>query len=421
MSFAACMISWVFASPAWAASSTGIIPNDPHWQHEWYLRQIHMPEAWISSTGSASVIVAVLDTGIDILHQDIKDNIWMNTKEIPGDGLDNDQDGYVDDVHGWNFVTNRSDLQPLRKQGQSSKAMSHGTAVASLIGGRGNDGIGMAGVAWNVRLMPLVILDADGAGTLDGLMEAIRYAVSHGASIINLSLAGLDYDEQLDQLMRRAALANVTIVAATGNDGRRKSGLNIDETPTYPACMDGSMNAVLGVSGTDTLDQKAPYANAGQVCTDLSAPGHDIFAARPQENSGTSTHPGYMEGLTGTSVAAPLVSGVAALIKSLQPSWTAEQIRHRLIQSTDPIEDSTVAVHGRLGSGRLNAAKAVQGLLPTPIIASVTTTTSTPPMVAKPVAMALRPQTPPISVKIRKRPPVKPLVKVPRAARPAAR
>ena len=368
-----------------------VIPNDPYWSHQWYLRQIHAPAAWSATTGSASVIVAVLDTGIDITHPDIRENIWTNTKEIPDDQIDNDRNGYVDDVHGWSFVNNTPAIQPVKTLDQSLQAYSHGTAVASLIGARGNDGVGIAGVAWNVRIMPLVVLDADGSGHLDGLLNAIRYAVNQGAQIINLSLAGVDYDENLDQLMRRVAQANVLIVVATGNDPRTKTGLNLNTTPVYPACMDGNINAVLGVSGTDTLDQKAPYANAGSACTDLSAPAQQIFAARPIDTQTSTTFPGYFPSLTGTSLAAPLVSGVAALIKSLQPTWTAQQIRDRLIATADPVEDSTVMVPGRLGAGRLNAAKALEGLIPAPVSTSSTplfiasTTSSTSPVIKKSV------------------------------------
>ena len=364
-----------------ATSSKSIIPNDPYWDRQWYLRQMGLPEAWTVTTGTSAVTVAVIDTRIDIEHPDLKENIWRNLKEVPGDGLDNDRDGYIDNVNGWNFVNNSPNVQPFAVRHQSMEAWSHGTLVASLIGARGQNNTGIAGVNWNVKIMPLVVLDAEGEGSLEGLLEAIRYAVNHGASIINLSLAGFDYDEQLDQLLRRVAQANVLVVSATGNDTKTKQGLDIEKTPVYPACMDGSINAVLGVSGTDTLDQKAPYANHGKRCTDVAAPALEIFGARPTlqyDEDDRPEHPGYLEGMTGTSLAAPLVSGVASLIKSIQPTWTAQQILKRIMETADAVDGSSPSVLGRLGAGRINAARALNGLGPVikPAIAPQTATST---------------------------------------------
>ncbi|MSR85578.1 hypothetical protein EXS71_04065 [Candidatus Uhrbacteria bacterium] len=373
-----------------SSSSTMVIPNDTFWNKQWYLRQIHAPEAWTVATGSHRVIVAVIDGGVDITHPDLQQNIWINDKEIAGDGIDNEHDEYIDDVHGWNFVKNTADVRPVYKSVQLEDTWSHGTLVASLIGARGNDGLGISGVAWNVRLMPLVVLDGNGQGDVNDMMRAIRYAVSHGASIINLSLVGYEYTDELDRLMRNAADAGVVIVAATGNDGDNKEGINLDEIPAYPVCDNGDKNVVIGVSATDTLDQKAPYANYGRSCTDISAPGQELFAARPSypHNSGraTSTIPGYLDGVTGTSLAAPLVSGVAALIKSVRPEWTVAQIRDRILQTADPIEADVYPGHkGKLGFGRLNAGRALAGLvpIPAPTIASVSVkkkVTRRPPM-----------------------------------------
>ncbi len=349
-----------------------LIPDDTFWQKEWYMRQINAPGAWAVTTGSPNVIVATIDAGVDINHADLQKNIWTNTKEIPGDGIDNDHDGYIDDVHGWNFVSRTGDVRPERKDRQLEETWSHGTMVASLIAGRGNDGIGVAGVAWNVRVMPLVVLDADGQGEYEAIMAAMRYAVSHGASVINLSLVGFDENDELTELIRNASNAGVVIVAATGND-ENKDGMNLDQIPAFPVCGDGSRNYVLGVSGTDTLDQKAPYANFGKRCTDVSAPAQEFFVARPSyphDTKATSSVPGYIGGMTGTSLAAPLVSGVAALIKSVRPSWTSAQIRERIVMTSDAIEDNlTLGQKGGLGHGRLNAARALEGLGLAPVVA----------------------------------------------------
>ncbi|MDP3794023.1 MAG: S8 family peptidase, partial [Candidatus Uhrbacteria bacterium] len=316
---------------------------------------------------------------------DLAVNIWTNVKEIPGDGLDNDGDELIDDVHGWNFVTNSPDVRPVFKDKQFEDAWSHGTVTASLLGAKGNNDIGIAGVIWNVRIMPLVVLGAEGEGKIVNLSKAIRYAVSHGAAIINFSLVGYEYDEALDRLIQNTVKAGVVVVTATGND-EQKAGLNIDDIPVYPACYDGTSNMVLGVSGTDTLDQKAPFANYGKSCTDVAAPAQELFAARPSyphdRERATSTVPGYIDRMTGTSLAAPLVSGVAALIKSVRPEWTPQQIYRRIIETSDPIEDNLKPEEkGGLGAGRLNAGRALAGLAAGTIVAASTSVSSSVPSV----------------------------------------
>lgn len=341
-----------------------VIPNDPRWAGQWYLRQIGAPQAWAVSTGTQNVIVAVIDGGIDIGHPDLRENIWINPREQAGDSFDNDRNGFRDDLHGWNFVTNSADVRPVFIPIQLEDTWSHGTMVASLIAAKGNDGIGMAGVAWNVRIMPLVVLDAEGSGTTEHIIQAIRYAVNMGAQVINLSLIGYDDDPALDEMIRRASDAGVVIVAATGNDDVSKIGTDLDKTPGYPVCADLGRDAIIGVGGTDALDQKALYANFGKKCTDLSAPGYSLLVARPSyphhEGPLSRRVPAYRDGVIGTSLAAPLVSGAAALLKSAHPEWTASQIRTRLYETADAL-DATVAsgTRGTFGYGRLNIGRAL--------------------------------------------------------------
>ena len=277
--------------------------------------------------------------------------------------MDNDKNGFTDDVRGWNFVTNSADVRPVFKTIQREDAWSHGTMVASLIGARGNNGVGMSGIAWNVRIMPLVVLDADGSGTTDDIIKAIRYAVNMGASVINLSLVGYDRDAALEEMIERATNAGVLVVAATGNDDEAKAGINLDERPAYPVCDPVGQDRVIGVGGTDPLDQKAPYANFGKRCTDLSAPGQGLFVARPSypHNPGVlaANVPNYRQNVVGTSLAAPLVSGAAALLKSLHRDWTADKIRRRLYETADPLSEGVRGTKGRLGYGRLNIGRAL--------------------------------------------------------------
>lgn len=377
------------------ATST-IFPNDPRWSQQWYLRQIGAPAAWAVSTGTRQVVVAVIDGGVDIQHPDLRENVWRNLGEIADDGIDNDQNGYIDDVHGWNFVQDSSDVRPVFRLRQLEDAWSHGTMVASLIAARGNDGIGMAGVAWNVRIMPLVVLDADGSGITRNLVSAIRYAVNQGAQVINLSVVGYDRDQALEEMMARAANAGVTIVAATGNDDRSKRGINIDEIPAYPACSDLGADAVIGVGGTDVLDQHAPFTNFGKQCTDLSAPAHALLVARPSYPHNPGVHPQnvprYRDDVTGTSLAAPLVSGAVALLKSAHPSWTPSQIRRQLYETADRLDAAMSAgTKGVFGYGRLNIGRALTSPPPPvfvagsvtsePLVPYIFTSSSTPTQV----------------------------------------
>lgn len=360
------MVSALTIQPAFASE---VVPNDSFWSRQWYLRQIHAPEAWTMSTGSHRVVVAVIDGGVDINHPDLRENIWTNPQEIPGDGIDNDNNGYVDDLHGWDFITQKNDVGPIPSRNpQSEESWSHGTFVSSLIGAKGNNGIGIAGVTWNVQIMSLVVLNGDGFGNMQSIIDAVHYAVQKHVDVINLSLSGNEYNDDLEAAIKEARNAGVFIVSATGNDEGSEVGINTDETPIYPVCMDANMNAVFGVGGTDTLDQKAPYANFGRGCTDLVAPAQEFFGARPSYRRPTDTSTttaNYLDGMTGTSLAAPLVSGAAALLKSVRPDLTPTQITDTLRYSADPIETNLEpSEQGRMGAGRLNVAKALARVMP---------------------------------------------------------
>lgn len=364
LAYFALILAFILAFPASAA--TFVIPNEtnPYWSRQWYLRQIQAPEAWRALPATTTeVIVAVIDAGVDITHPDLKDAVWVNPLEIASNGIDDDHNGFVDDIHGWNFAMNTNNVQPQEIRNQMEEAWSHGTFVASLIGARSTDHIGMVGVNQSARILPLVALDGDGFGTIQNVLKAIRYAVNQRASIINLSLAGFEESEELSEMITRARDAGVLVVAATGN-GDTPAGRDTDRQPIYPVCFDRETNAVVGVSGTDALDQHAQYANYGVRCTDLSAPGYDLFGARPsypRKEEGSRPAERYLEGMTGTSLAAPLVSGVASLLKAARPDLTVDQLHQLLITNTDNIEALLKPSEQRkMGSGRLNASKALQ-------------------------------------------------------------
>jgi subtilisin family serine protease len=361
-------------SVVFAAES--VSPNDPLYHRQWALRQIKADVAWGVTTGSRDVVVAVIDGGVDIRHPDLWPNIWINEGEVAEDGIDNDGNGFVDDVFGWNFVNGSASVLPIESPQQPDDAWSHGTIVASLLGAKGNNAEGIAGVTWNARIMPLVVLDGDGYGNIPNIVLAIRYAITRGANIINLSLTGYDNDAALDEVLREAEEANVLVVVAAGNDGDEE-GRDLAELPVYPACSGTPSSTLIAVTGTDVLDQRAPYADFGSACTDLAAPGHELIGAHPVTNAPTSlstTTQRYIDTITGTSAAAPLVSGTAALIKSIKPDWTPRQIRDRILDATDIIEEGVApGMLGKLGRGRLNVGRAVEGLVGTGSSVSIST------------------------------------------------
>ncbi|MCE9585953.1 S8 family serine peptidase [Candidatus Uhrbacteria bacterium] len=354
---------FLFVGPVHAAER--VVPNDPLYYRQWALRQIDTETAWSVTTGSRDVIVAIIDGGFDIRHPDLWSNVWVNEKEIADDGIDNDGNGYVDDIFGWNFVNNTSWVGPMDAFQQQDDAWSHGTIVASLVAARGNNAEGIAGVTWNSRFMPLVVLDGDGFGNIPSIVSAIRYAVKQGASVINLSLTGFENDQTLDDVIREAEAANVLVVVAAGNDSDQ-AGRDLAELPVYPACSANASSTLIAVTGTDVIDQRAPYADFGAACTDIAAPGHELIGAHPTKNARSShatTTPFYIDTITGTSAAAPLVSGTAALIRSVKPDWTVRQVRDRILDTADPIEAGVAFGQvGTLGRGRLNAGRALSGL-----------------------------------------------------------
>ena len=204
------------------------VPNDTFYSKQWYLRQINAEAAWDKTTGSDQVIVAVIDTGVDIDHEDLRDNVWTNAGELPGNGIDDDKNGFADDVHGWNFLANSNDVKP-HEPGASEDGFIHGTLVASLIAARGGNDVGVAGVAWNVKIMPLTALDGMGFGSSDDVAEAVRYAVTNGAQIINLSLEGYTNSTDITAALAYARSKGVLTVAASGN-ARRSDGLRSGHT-----------------------------------------------------------------------------------------------------------------------------------------------------------------------------------------------
>jgi subtilisin family serine protease len=346
-----------------AGSAMAKIPNDPSYplQAEVY-SQIGAPTAWDYTTGSSSVVVAVIDVGVDISHEDLKNNIWKNTDEIAGNGLDDDSNGYVDDVYGWNFVENNNDTAvSVIREVDDVGAVNHGTILAGLIGAQGNNSTLGTGLNWNIKIMPVRAIDNAGGGVLVNVASAVDYAVDNGADIISLSFVGFTTYPGLSAALYRAYQKGVLIVAASGNSGTDSSGnANLTKVKQYPICLDSDYveNWILGVASVDSQDHLSDFADYGS-CVDILAPGERIFSTQkfaPQ--SGFSKK--FDGGWYGTSFSAPLVAGSAALIKSVHPEWGAKEITNVLLRSADDVDKLNPAFAGQIGYGRLNVGQAVK-------------------------------------------------------------
>ncbi len=353
------VLGWAAATPAVAyvepdfAIAPELFSGDPSFGSLWGLHNtgqsggladadIDAPEAWDVTTGSRSVVIAVIDTGVDYTHRDLAANIWRNPGEIPGDGIDNDGNGFVDDVYGWDFA-NR-DADPMDDNG-------HGTHVAGTIGAVGGNGIGIVGVNWQVSIMALKFLSGSGSGSTSGAIGAINYATrmkrDFGVNVVatNNSWGGGGFSAALRDAIAAGGRENILFVAAAGNEGT-----NNDATPHYPSNYTDA--AVISVAASDRANRLASFSNVGATSVDLAAPGVSI----------TSTLPGNRYGsYSGTSMAAPHVAGVVGLLAAANPTATAAEIRRAILGTTTPVG----AFAGRMVTGGLlNAAAAVQAILP---------------------------------------------------------
>ncbi|OGY51183.1 MAG: hypothetical protein A3B89_00130 [Candidatus Buchananbacteria bacterium RIFCSPHIGHO2_02_FULL_40_13] len=351
-----------FFLTAWPVSA--YLPSDPLYSEQSYLAYINIPQAWDIAQG-AGVTVAILDSGVDINHPDLKFNIWKNSKEISGDGLDNDDNGYIDDTSGWDFVDSDNDPSPVASPEYSQLSISHGTALAGLIGSVANNGLGLAGIAFNSKIMPLRILQSDGEGLVETLVEAINYAVKNGADIINLSLVGFEYNVALENAVRQANQSGVLIVAAAGNAESDQSAKDLNIEPAYPACYGNNSgdNLVVAVSSLAVSGQKSAFSNYGADCIDLSALGEDI-SSLAYYNPAQGLNNYYSYNWYGTSFSTAIVSGVAALAKSKNLSLDASDLTILLKSGAENIDALNPDFKGKLGTGRIDALKVLNSSLP---------------------------------------------------------
>ena len=298
---------------------------------------IDAPQAWDTFTGDASFIVAIIDTGTQYSHPDLNDNIWSNTDEIGANGVDDDGNGYVDDIRGWDFYSDDNDPDDTN---------GHGTHTAGTVGAEGDNGIGVTGVNWQCSLMALRFLGPQGGFTSDAI-EAVSYAAANGAKVSNNSWGGGGFSSALRDAIANAGASGHVFVAAAGNNGA-----NNDASPFYPASY--NVDTIISVAATNNQDGLASFSNYGSSSVDIGAPGVDIGSTYSGSN--------YVY-LSGTSMACPHVAGVVALVYASNPGWSAGEVIDRVLSTARPV----ASLNGKtVTGGMVNAAAALEGVEPPP-------------------------------------------------------
>lgn len=344
-------------------------PNDTHLDQLWYLQQTSALKAWEKTRPATKddIIVAVIDTGIQYDHEDLADNIWRNDKEIPNNRKDDDDNGYVDDVVGWNFYDNNKfaysylnaypvagtdpntgrflcTAHPTRKAYEI-----HGTHVAGTIAAVKNNATGIVGIADRVKIMPLKVMGGPcGQGTSAGIMRALQYAADHGARIVNLSLGSMANSPLEKRMYKILSERGILIVASAGNNAFDNDRLLANYPASYPA------EGIISVAASKPDDSLARFSNYGKVNVDLAAPGVDILSTIPDGSADSPTN--SYAALDGTSMSAPIVAGAAALLLAEDPTLTNLQLKAKLLQSVDKVP----ALAGKVATGgRLNINNAL--------------------------------------------------------------
>ena len=322
-----------------------VTPNDPEYSKQWYLPKIKMPSAWTLSTGTRStpIVVAIIDSGIDYNHEDLHGNMWRNTSETVGNGVDDDGNGYVDDIYG---INTRSETgNPMDDN------TSHGTLVAGVIGATGNNGKGIAGMNWKIELMALKFMQ-DRTGNVSDAIEAIDYVLNMKNRGVNIRIVNASFgmsgshSQLLHSAVNRLLSKDILFVAAAGNAGKDN-----DIEPIYPASFDSTH--ILSVAASGKADEKASFSHYGRLSVDLAAPGVDIWSTKAGGDKDQYTSNG------GTSFATPQVSALAALIWSLNPALSAERVKCLIMQSVDPVSAWS---NNTVTGGRINAFKTLNNM-----------------------------------------------------------
>lgn len=347
----------VYIEPERSVQGSQVTVTDPGFDgnprnidKQWGLVKAGFPVAWERTTGSYSNVVAVIDTGVDTTHEDLRSVTY---------------------AAGYDFLARQQIAG-----GSNSDDNGHGTLITGILAATPNNGIGTAGATWQVTIMPIKALNSKGEGQAATVAEAIVWAVDHGANLINLSLGGLGFahDTTLSSAVSYAFSKNAVIVAAAGNDSV-SGAKDLDRDPVFPICNDNDANMVIGVSAVDVNDIKPEFANYGKGCIDVVAPGKRILSTIGRDPITGSPSPNSYAYGSGTSLAVPYVVGQAALLKGLYPQATNRQIRDMILQSADPVDSQNLSqcngsCRGLLGSGRINVARSLERHTPSPALAA---------------------------------------------------
>ncbi|MDZ7268911.1 MAG: S8 family serine peptidase [candidate division KSB1 bacterium] len=329
----------IYAEPKYRHTIIAI-PNDPSFPNQTFYNLVRAPQAWDAVKGEqGSVVIAIVDGGTDIGHPDLAANLWRNPGEIAGNGVDDDHNGFIDDVHGWNFANNTPD--PTGLAGTPDNA-NHGTHTAGLATAVTDNNTGVAGMSWNAKLMAVCASDSATDRYITYGFEGILYAVNNGADIISLSWGGYSNSAFEQEVIDYAADLGVAIVAAAGNNNSRALH--------YPS----AYRHVLAVANTTNSDTRNPASNYG-TWVDVAAPGTAILS--------TVNHGQYAT-FSGTSMSCPLVAGLVALVRTRHPDWNGLQAAEQVRVTADNIDSKNPGYAGLLGFGRINAQRAVTESLP---------------------------------------------------------
>lgn len=339
-----------FSAASAASEPAAGMPNDPQFTNQWALAKIGAPTAWLNQTGSSNVVVAVIDSGVNYLHEDLRDNLWRNPGEVPGNGIDDDGNGKIDDVFGIDTANDShgNDSDPFD---QGLNGYYHGSLVAGIIGAVANNRLGVAGVNWSVRVMTIRAIRSSNLITVGDELEALEYVLmmkGRGVNIraVNMSYGGMPYSTAERDGLAALQNAGILLCVAAGN-----SGSDNDRTPTYPASH--PLPGIIAVAASDQMDRLAAFPSGGtsqygRTNVDLAAPGLDIVST-----FGPGTND-YRPDFWGTSAAAPHLTGAVALLAAANPEATAQQIKSALLESVDlvPAFTNKMVSHGRLNLAR---------------------------------------------------------------------
>ena len=316
---------------------TFYIPNDPQYSTQWHLQTIQAEQAWdVITTQTSNVTIAVVDDAVLLNHNDLQASIWTNSNEIPNDNIDNDANGYIDDVNGWDAADNDNDPNP---DNPTNTFFTHGTHCAGIAGARTDNNVGIASIGFNAQIMPVKTATLPNPGSITAGYAGVQYAIINNADVISLSWGGPTFSATYQLIFDQAYAQGIVCVAAAGNSNT--------STPMYPA----SYNHVISVGATDQADQKAVFSNYGPTI-DVMAPGVAIYSSLAGSNSSYGN-------LSGTSMACPMVAGLAGMLLACDPNLTPDDVENCIESTADDIYPVNPTYTGQLGAGRINAENAI--------------------------------------------------------------